>query len=108
MDIETDYLVVGAGASGMAFADSLLTEADVDLVLVDRRAAPGGHWRDAYPFVRLHTPSAYYGVSSTPLGQDRLIESGPNQGFYEQAGADEICDYYDAVLDSMTATGRAR
>jgi hypothetical protein len=108
MDIETDYLVVGAGASGMAFADSLLAEADVDLVLVDRRTAPGGHWRDAYPFVRLHTPSAYYGVSSTPLGQDRLIESGPNQGFYEQAGADEICDYYDAVLDSMTATGRAR
>ena len=47
MDIETDYLVVGAGASGLAFADSLLAEADVDMVLVDRRDRPGGHWRDA-------------------------------------------------------------
>jgi cation diffusion facilitator CzcD-associated flavoprotein CzcO len=66
MEIETDYLVVGAGASGLAFADSLLTEADVDVVLVDRREHAGGHWRDAYPFVRLHSPSAYYGVNSMP------------------------------------------
>ena len=40
MDIETDYLVVGAGASGLAFADSLLAEADVDVVIVDRRESP--------------------------------------------------------------------
>ena len=106
MDIETDYLIVGAGASGMAFADSLLAEADVDVVLVDRRERPGGHWRDAYPFVQLHTPSAYYGVTSTPLGQDRLIGSGRNQGFYEQAGADEICAYYDGV-DGGARIGRA-
>lgn len=108
MNIETDYLIVGAGASGMAFADSLLAEADVDVVLVDRREGPGGHWRDAYPFVQLHTPSAYYGVTSTPLGQDRLIESGRNQGFYEQAGAAEICAYFDGVVDALTSTGRAR
>ncbi len=25
---------------------------------------PGGHWTRAYPFVRLHQPSAYYGVNS--------------------------------------------
>jgi hypothetical protein len=108
MDIETDYLIVGAGASGLAFADSLLAEADVDVVLVDRRERPGGHWTDAYPFVQLHTPSAYYGVTSTPLGQDRLIESGRNQGFYEQAGAEEICDYYEGVVDAFTSSGRAR
>ena len=108
MDIETDYLIVGAGASGLAFADSLLAEADVDVVLVDRRERPGGHWTDAYPFVQLHTPSAYYGVTSTPLGQDRLIESGRNQGFYEQAGADEICAYYEGVVDALTSSGRAR
>ncbi len=108
MNIETDYLIVGAGASGMAFADSLLAEADVDVVLVDRRERPGGHWRDAYPFVQLHTPSAYYGVTSTPLGQDRLIESGRNQGFYEQAGAAEICAYFDGVVDALTSNGRAR
>ena len=103
MDIETDYLIVGAGASGLAFADSLLAEADVDVVLVDRREHPGGHWRDAYPFVQLHTPSSYYGVTSTHLGNDRIIESGRNKGFYEQAGKDEICDYYDRVVDASPA-----
>ena len=108
MDIETDYLIVGAGASGLAFADSLLAEADVDVVLVDRREQPGGHWRDVYPFVRLHSPSAYYGVNSMPLGQDRLIESGRNKGFYEQAGAEEICAYFESVVEHLTSTGRAR
>ena len=108
MDIETDYLVVGAGASGLAFADSLLSEADVDVVLVDRRERPGGHWRNAYPFVRLHSPSAYYGVNSMPLGGDQLIESGRNAGFYEQADALEICDYFDIAVDRLVSTGRAR
>ncbi len=106
MQIETDYLVVGAGASGLAFADSLLAEADVDVVLVDRRERPGGHWQDAYPFVQLHTPSTYYGVTSTPLGNDRIIESGRNQGFYEQAGKDEICAYFEGVVNALD--GRAR
>jgi cation diffusion facilitator CzcD-associated flavoprotein CzcO len=52
--IETDYLIVGAGASGMAFADALIAECDADVVMVERRHCPGGHWNDAYPFVRIH------------------------------------------------------
>ncbi len=52
--IETDYLVVGAGAAGMAFVDALIGACDADVVMVDRRHVPGGHWNDAYPFVRLH------------------------------------------------------
>ena len=52
--LETDYLVVGSGAVGMAFADTLLDESDAHITLVDRRAAPGGHWNDAYAFVGLH------------------------------------------------------
>ena len=44
--METDYLVVGAGASGLAFADTLVAEADVDVTLIDHRTAPGGHWLD--------------------------------------------------------------
>jgi len=44
MSIDTDYLVVGAGASGLAFADTLLAEApNITVTLVDRREAPGGH-----------------------------------------------------------------
>ena len=109
MDIDTDYLIVGAGASGLAFADSLLAESDVEVVLVDRREDRADTGRDAYPFVRLHSPSAYYGVNSMPLGHDQLIESGRNKGFYEQASAAEICAYFERVLgDRLEPTGRAR
>jgi len=98
-EIETDYLVVGAGASGMAFVDALIAESDADVVMVDRRHGPGGHWLDAYPFVRLHQPSANYGVTSRVLGADRIDETGPNAGFYERSTAAEICEYYARVLD---------
>jgi hypothetical protein len=108
-EIETDYLVVGAGATGMAFVDTLLAESDADVVLVDRRHRPGGHWLDAYPFVRLHQPSAYYGVNSRPLGNDRIDESGGNAGFYERATAAEICDYFNRVLEEdFIPSGRVR
>jgi NAD(P)-binding Rossmann-like domain len=108
-EVETDYLVVGAGASGMAFVDSLLSYSDADIVLVDRRHRAGGHWLDAYPFVRLHQPSAYYGVNSRVLGANRIDESGPNAGFYERATASEICDYYNRVLEEQfVASGRVR
>ena len=66
--VETDYLVVGAAAAGMAFTDALLTHSDATITIVDRGPSPGGHWLDAYPFVRLHQPSAFYGVDSVPLG----------------------------------------
>jgi hypothetical protein len=107
--IETDYLVVGAGATGMAFVDTLVAESDVDVVMVDRRHRPGGHWLDAYSFVRLHQPSAYYGVDSRVLGNDRIDQSGPNAGFYERSTAAEVCDYYNRVLEEqLLASGRVR
>ena len=99
--IDTDYLVVGAGAAGMAFTDALTGEGDADVVMVDRRAAPGGHWHDAYPFVRLHQPSATYGVNSRPLGSNALDTMGSDAGFYERATAPEICGYYRKVLDEV-------
>jgi hypothetical protein len=93
----------------MAFVDTLIAESDVDVVIVDRRHRPGGHWLDAYPFVRLHQPSAYYGVSSRPLGGDRIDESGPNAGFYERATAAEICSYYSDVFERVfLPSGRVR
>jgi hypothetical protein len=96
--IDADYLVVGAGAMGMAFVDTVIAESDATVVLVDRNDQPGGHWLTAYPFVRLHQPSAYYGVNSRPLGDDTIDATGWNSGYYELAGAGEICAYYDAVM----------
>jgi len=107
--IETDYLVIGAGAAGMAFVDALIAETDADVVMVDRRHCPGGHWNDAYPFVRLHQTSAYYGVNSRVLGSDLIDETGVNAGFYERATAPEICDYYRRVMDeSLLKSGQVR
>ena len=105
-EIQTDYLIIGAGASGMAFADALLANTEARIVLVDRRHSPGGHWLDAYPFVRLHQPSACYGVTSRPLGHDCIDGDGINAGFYERASAAEICDYFARVLDGFRASGR--
>jgi hypothetical protein len=106
--IDTDYLIVGAGAAGLAFADALIAESDADAVIVDRRDRPGGHWNDAYPFVRLHQPSAYYGVNSLPLGGDSIDEAGPNAGWYGRATGAEICDYFQRVLEQLLASGRVR
>jgi hypothetical protein len=107
--IAADYLVVGAGASGMAFVDSLIDHADVDVVMIDCRHAPGGHWLDGYPFLRLHQASAMYGVNSTVLGQDRTEPDGPERGFYERASAAEIAGYYDDVMrHRFLASGRVR
>ena len=74
--VEADYLVVGAGAMGMAFTDALIDHADVRVALVDRRHGVGGHWLDAYPFVRLHQSSTFYGVASTVLGGGRIQSTG--------------------------------
>ncbi|AFM18601.1 hypothetical protein Mycch_3876 [Mycolicibacterium chubuense NBB4] len=106
--IEADYLVVGAGAMGMAFVDTLLAETDATVVLVDEGHQPGGHWNWVYPFVRLHQPSAYYGVNSVPLGdEDRIDESGWNEGFFELATGHEVCSYYDRVMrHQLLPTGR--
>lgn len=102
----TDYLVVGGGASGLAFADALVAEADVEVAVVDRRGATGGHWVDAYPFVRLHTPSSYYGVNSLALGEDRVDRQGENVGFYERASGSDVSDYFAEVAQRLAASGR--
>jgi hypothetical protein len=107
--VDADYLVVGAGLAGMGFVDALVDDSDASVVLVDRRDQPGGHWNDAYPFVRLHLPSATYGVNSRELGENRIDEHGPNAGFYERASGDEIVAYFGRVLkEQLLASGQVR
>src|SRR6187397_2503055 len=105
--LETDYLVVGAGAMGMAFTDALIDHADVHVTLVDRRHAAGGHWLDAYPFVQLHQASLFYGVASTVLGRGAVQVRGPEAGLHERARQSEILAYYDDILyRRFVASGR--
>ena len=105
---DTDYLVVGAGATGLAFVDALAAGADVEVAVVDRQPAPGGHWLHAYPFVRLHTPSAYYGVNSLALGDDSIDQAGENAGYYERATGSEVCEYFAEAAARLARTARVR
>lgn len=105
--IEADYLVIGAGATGMAFTDTLVAETDAKVVIVDRYHQPGGHWNTAYSFVRLHQASAFYGVNSRALGNDTIDRTGWNAGFYELATGGEVCVYFDQVMrQQLQPTGR--
>jgi hypothetical protein len=105
--LEADYLIIGAGAMGMAFADTIVAETDASIVIVDRYHQPGGHWTTAYPYVRLHQPSAFYGVNSRKLGSDTIDRVGWNKGLYELATAGEVCAYFDQVMQQqLLPTGR--
>jgi hypothetical protein len=98
--LETDYLVVGSGAGGMIFADQALSETDASIIIVDRHHMPGGHWNDAYSFVRLHQPSAFYGAGSLQLGGDSIDQFGLNKGYYELATGAEIVSYFDKLMNT--------
>ncbi len=96
--LECDYLIVGSGAVGMAFADVIIEESDATIVIVDRYAKPGGHWNVAYPFVTLHQPSQFYGVSSKELSNGRIDQVGLNKGLSELASGAEVSAYFDDVM----------
>lgn len=96
--LKTDYLVVGSGAVSMAFVDTMLSQSDATFIIVDKHHLPGGHWNDAYSFVRLHQPSALYGVESTRLDKGIIDESGPNKGYFELASGAEISAYFQNVM----------
>ena len=96
-NLKCDYLVIGAGATGMAFVDEIIHGSrDIKVVLIDKHAKPGGHWNDAYPFVRLHAPAAWYGVNSRALGS----------GGSDLSTKAQILAYYELVMDDQKSTGR--
>lgn len=105
--MQADYLISGAGASALSFLDVLLAESDASVAIVDRRDAPGGHWNDAYPFVRLHQSASFYGVNSRHLGNKRV----PGQDYldpkYELCTKSEILHYFhDLMENTYLPTGR--
>ena len=107
--LEADYLIVGSGAVGMAFADVLLTETDATMIIVDRYQKPGGHWNVAYPFVTLHQPSAFYGVSSMELSKGRKDQIGLNKGLNDLASGAEVSAYFDDVMrHTLLPSGRVQ
>ena len=99
ISLTADYLVVGAGAMGLAFADEIIctgSDKSTSVILVDPRASVGGHWNDAYDFVKLHQPAAYYGVNSEVLGS----------GGADLASKYQILAYFEKVLKKLEGTGQ--
>ena len=97
--LQIDYLVIGAGAAAMAFVDTLLSEsADATVLMVDRQQRPGGHWNAAYPFVRVHQPSAYYGVASRELSSGGKDLAGINVGMDSLASGAEVLAHFEQVM----------
>ena len=39
-ELECDYLIVGAGAVGMSFVDTLLDESQASVVMIDKHRSP--------------------------------------------------------------------
>jgi len=106
-EIDTDYLIIGAGAFGLSFADSLLDHGDGHITFVDQHAKPGGHWNVAYPFVTLHQPSATYGINSMSLGDDLMDTDGPNKGLYKLATGTQVLGYFErAMQERFIPSGR--
>lgn len=107
--LQTDYLIIGSGAVGMAFADTLLTDTSANLIIVDSYHKPGGHWNVAYPFVTLHQPSAFYGVSSKALEKGLKDKVGLNKGLNDLATGAEVSAYFDEVMrHQFLPTGRVQ
>ena len=106
--IDTDYLIVGAGAVGLAFADTLLSEdPDCHISIIDTHAKPGGHWNDAYSFVALHQPSATYGVNSMTFPSEQIDQFGPNKGMHALASGSEVLAYFEKVMNlTLLPSGR--
>jgi hypothetical protein len=108
--LESDYLVIGTGATAMAFVDTLLDEQpDATVLMVDRLHRPGGHWNHAYPWVRVHQPSAWYGVASRELASGEKDKVGPNAGLYSMASGAEVLAHFDQVMQQrFLPSGRVR
>ena len=96
---EVDYLVVGAGATSMAFVDEIISITnDVSIIVVEKRGKAGGHWNDTYPFATLQHPAAWYGVNSRILGS----------GGQDMVSKSKITAYYEDVVNDLSATGRVK
>lgn len=101
-----DYIVVGAGVSGLAFVDSMMSHSNARIALIDRRPDPGGHWNDAYPFIRLHLPSHMYGVNTRAFAGENTLGMGANRHLLHMASGTEVLSYCKDLLESFLALNK--
>lgn len=94
-----ETVVIGAGQAGLATAYHLRKRGRPVLVL-DRNARIGDHWRAQWDTLRLYTPMKYDGLPGLPFPGDP----------WSYPGKDEVADYLDsyaAHFDLPVRTGTA-
>ena len=74
--IEADYLVVGAGAMGLAFTDTLVAESDATVVVVDRNDQPGRPLDDG---LSVRAASSAVGLLRRELSEPRQRHHRPRR-----------------------------
>ena len=100
--IKSDYVIVGAGAMGMAFADEIFSNSDCSISIIDKRPAPGGHWQDSYSFIVTEQSAESYGVNS----QEFENTCANQEGYGHQASSKEIKAYYARLISKYIDSGR--
>ena len=98
INLECDYFIIGCGAAAMSFIDVILSETLYNIIVIDKRDNPGGHWNDAYEYVKLHQPASYYGINSEKLEKDNN----------DLSSKDEILEYYKKCMIKFKKTGRLK
>lgn len=108
MQYSSDYVVVGAGAMGMAFCDEILSNTNDTITIIDERSMPGGHWQDSYPFIKLDQLPTEYGVNSIDLLGENVGEEADNTVSSRRASGRDVKEYFQDVMNKFLSTGRVR
>ena len=108
--LQTDYLVIGAGATGLAFAD---TPAGAQRCAHHLRRPPrAARWALERRLPFRHAAPAF-GLLWRELrcrwAAGRKDTLGPNAGLYEQATGAEVCSYFQQVMQrQLLPSGRVQ
>ena len=108
MQYSSDYVVVGAGAMGMAFCDEILSNTNDTITIIDERSMPGGHWQDSYPFIKLDQLPTEYGVNSIDFLGANVGEEADNTVSSRRASGRDVKEYFQDVMNKFLSTGRVR
>lgn len=103
--LKFDYLIIGAGISGLSFADTLLRESEAKIGIVDRYPYPGGTWNSTYAHAKLVHDPTRFGLPSFTIAQYLAAsQDTSNHPSFSQA---DILDYFGVLMrDHLLSTGR--
>ena len=102
-----DYLIIGAGVTGLTFADMLLRETPAQIAIVDRYGRAGGAWNDAYAYAQLEHAPNQFGIPSFPIST--FLSKQTNQSSGHPIFRNTILAYFETLMkDHILATGRVK